>query len=95
MLREPRLLAMRCRRCGALTATKVICAGLTFRFIENSWRKYTHSLQVNNSAQEESKMTFPSTVLFGTDTGDPGGGGGGRKRPPTKKAAKKKAGKKR
>jgi len=39
-------------------------------------------------------MTFPSTVLYGTDTGDPGGVGAGRKRPPAKKTSAKKAAKK-
>jgi len=41
----------------------------------------------------ETHMTFPSTVLFGSGSGDPGGGSGGRKKP-AKKAAKKKAAKK-
>jgi len=39
-------------------------------------------------------MMFPSTILFGTGSGDPGGsayGRGGRKKRPTKKAAKMKA----
>jgi len=42
-----------------------------------------------SSTKEKTIMTFPSTVLFGSGSGDPGGGSGGRKRP-TKKAAKKK-----